>query len=85
MLKRSATDGYRLQQQQEVEKIKEHLAKNEIACSVLNLQRGILMPEESDFIPGQRKYPSPLVGLMVNPFPKKKKKKKGKKRKKAKK
>jgi hypothetical protein len=44
------------------------------------------MPEAVEYIPGERKYPTPSVGLMVNPFPKKKKKKKkGKKKKKSKK
>lgn len=38
------------------------------------------MPEFNEFIPGERKYPRPDVGLMINPFPKKKKKK-GKKKK----
>lgn len=41
------------------------------------------MPEKLEFNPESRKYPSPEMGLMINPFPKKKatkgKKKKGKK------
>lgn len=49
------------------------------------LQRAILMPEECEYVPGQRKYPTPGEALMVNPFPKKKKKKGKKKKKKAKK
>ena len=45
------------------------------------LQRAIMIPEEIEIVPGERKYPDPGVGLMVNPFPKPKKKKKGKKKK----
>jgi hypothetical protein len=43
-----------------------------------------LIPEDSEYVPGQRKYPSTMSQLMANPFPKKKKKgkKKGKKSKK---
>ena len=44
------------------------------------------MPDKLEFVPDNRKYPTPEHGLMLNPFPKKKatkgKKKKGKKRKK---
>lgn len=43
------------------------------------------MPEDMEYIPGERKYPTITSDLMKNPFPKKKKKKKGKKKKKAKK
>lgn len=45
----------------------------------------MMIPEEIEFkeTPGERKYPDPGHGLMVNPFPKPKKKgKKGKKGKK---
>lgn len=45
------------------------------------LERAIMMPEEIECYPGEKKYPDPGVGLMVNPFPKPKKKKKGKKKK----
>jgi hypothetical protein len=41
-----------------------------------------MMPEDCEWKPGEREYPTPGVGLMVNPFPKVKKKKKGKKGKK---
>jgi hypothetical protein len=44
-----------------------------------------MMPEAVEFIPGERKYPTPSMGLMVNPFPKKKKKKGKKKKRKSKK
>lgn len=46
------------------------------------LERAIMMPDEIEILPGERKYPDPGVGLMINPFPKPKKKgKKGKKKK----
>lgn len=45
------------------------------------LERAIMMPDEIEILPGERKYPDPGCGLMVNPFPKPKKKKKGKKKK----
>jgi len=41
-----------------------------------------MMPEEIEMNPGENKYPTTAMGLMVNPFPKKKKAKKGKKKKK---
>lgn len=41
-----------------------------------------MMPEEIEMNPGENKYPTTAMGLMVNPFPKKKAKKKGKKKKK---
>ncbi len=40
----------------------------------------MLIPEDCETIPGERKYPGAGFGLMANPFPKKKKKK-GKKKK----
>jgi hypothetical protein len=52
---------------------------------MLTLQKAILMPEQVEYTPGERKYPGPGAGLMVNPFPKKKKKKGKKKKKKSKK
>ena len=39
------------------------------------------MPEDVEYMPGLRKYPSPGDALMINPFPKKKKKGKKKKKK----
>jgi hypothetical protein len=52
---------------------------------MVTLQRAILMPNEVEYVPGERKYPRPGTGLMINPFPKKKKKKGKKKKKKSKK
>jgi len=68
----------------EIETIKDRLAKDNQAVSLATLQRAILMPEELIYKPGERKYPTLGDQLMVNPFPKKKKKK-GKKKKKSKK
>ena len=53
---------------------------------MVTLSRAVLIPEDGEYKPGERKYPGPGYSLMVNPFPKKKKKKKkGKKKKKSKK
>lgn len=41
-----------------------------------------MYPEIIECAPGEKKYPQPVDGLMVNPFPKPKKKKKGKGKKK---
>lgn len=48
------------------------------------IQRAVVIPEKLDFNLDTRKYPTPELGLMENPFPKKKaaKGKKGKKGKK---
>ena len=45
------------------------------------LKRAMMIPEEIEWKPGDRVYPDPGHGLMINPFPKPKKKKKGKKKK----
>lgn len=58
------------------------MARDLCPQSMVTLQRAILMPEPVEYLPGDRKYPTPSVGLMANPFPKKKKKKKSKKKKK---
>ncbi|CDW84410.1 UNKNOWN [Stylonychia lemnae] len=79
-LSRGAIDGYRLEQVSEIESIKERLARDGFPQSMVVLQRAILMPTDVEYVPGQRKYPSPGDALMINPFPKKKKKK-GKKKK----
>jgi hypothetical protein len=86
MISRTAMDGYRLEQVNEIESIKERLARDHCPQSMVTLQRAVLMPAEVEYRPGERVYPTPALGLMVNPFPKKKKKKgKKKKKKKAKK
>lgn len=61
------------------------MAKDLCPQSMVTLQRAIMIADECEYIPGERKYPTISSGLMVNPFPKKKKKKKGKKKKKSKK
>jgi hypothetical protein len=43
------------------------------------LQKACMMPEDIEWVPKERKYPTPGENLMVNPSPKVKKKKKGKK------
>jgi len=84
-ISRAAIDGYRLEQISEIESIKEKLAKDNCPQSMVTLQRAILMPADCEYEPGKRLYPTPMMGLMVNPFPKKKKKKGKKKKKKSKK
>lgn len=85
-ISRGGIDGYRLEQINEIESIKERLARDHCPQSMVTLQRAILMPSDIEYEPGKRVYPSPSVGLMINPFPKKKKKKKkGKKKKRSKK
>jgi hypothetical protein len=84
LLSRCGTDGYRIEQMKEIEAIKERLARDHCPQNVVTLQRAVLIPEDCQYVPGQRKYPSTMSQLMANPFPKKKKKgkKKGKKSKK---
>ena len=69
----------------EIQAIQERLIKDkELGAKVIPVQvleRAIMMPEEIETYPGERKYPDPGVGLMINPDPKPKKKKKGKKKK----
>lgn len=48
---------------------------------MVTLERAVLFPNEAEFNPSERVYPTPIVGLMENPFPKVKKGKKKKKRK----
>jgi hypothetical protein len=79
MLARSTVDGYRLEQMKEIEGIKETLALKGFPQSMVTLQRAILMPAELESVAEKRRYPMPDVGLMLNPFPKKKKKGKKKK------
>lgn len=49
---------------------------------MVTLERAILFPSDFEKTPGERVYPTPELGLMVNPFAvvKKSKKKKGKKK-----
>eukprot|EP00347_Sterkiella_histriomuscorum_P017546 403348926 len=83
LLSRAAVDGYRLQQMNEIELIKEKLARDNCPQDITTIERAVLLPSDIDKVPGERPYPTPEIGLMMNPFPKvkakKKKKKKGKK------
>jgi hypothetical protein len=73
-------EQFRTQQLKEIQKLKEHLAKAEIPCSMVTLQRALLIPED---YPTMRmtaqNFLQPGSRLIVNPFAKKKKKKKSKK------
>ena len=78
-------EQYRLQQMNEISRIKEHLAREDVPCSITALQRAILIPE--DYPACQmiaQNFPRPGSRLLVNPFAAKKKKKKGGKKKKGK-
>lgn len=81
MLARTATEQARLETMVEIEQIKEKLARAGCPMSMTTLQRAVMVPEDLEWKPGERKYPHAGHGLMVNPFPKPKKKKKGKKKK----
>ena len=39
------------------------------------LERAVMVPEDCEWMPGTREYPTPGAGLMVDPNPKAKKKK----------
>ena len=79
---KDAADNQRQRDFEELLSIKEKLAQAGCMTSLKNLERAILMPQELQLKAGEKKYPTPAVGLMVNPHPKKKGKKKGKKKKK---
>ncbi len=64
----------------EIEQIKERLAKDNCALESKTLERAVLLPEDVEYKPGERVYPTPEVGLMENPFPPVKKGKKKKKK-----
>ena len=85
MLVRTGQEQVRIQNMQEIQAIQERLIRDkelgEKVIPVAVLERAIMMPEEIESFAGQKKYPDPGLGLMVNPFPKPKKKKKGKKKK----
>ena len=80
-MQRTYAHQARLQAYNEMRKIKERLAKDGIAFNPKALERAIMMPEDKDYIPKDKEYPTSGQGLMVNPFPAEKKKKKGKKKK----
>jgi len=64
----------------EMQQIKETLASRGQIISMGVLERAVMGPEEWEWMPGTREYPTPGAGLMVDPNPKAKKKKKGKKK-----
>jgi len=66
----------------EMQQIKETLASRGCPISMGVLERAVMVPEDCEWLPGSREYPTPGAGLMVDPNPKVKKKKKGKKGKK---
>lgn len=90
---KNATDSVRQSQLEEIQSIRDHLAKphvkrDEKDKTYINIpvmktfERAILMPPEVQNDLKEKKYPTYGEFLMVNPFPKKKKKKKGKGKKK---
>jgi len=82
MMARTGQDLARMENYVEIELIKSKLASSGCPVDISVLNRAVMMPEDCEWKPGEREYPTPGVGLMVNPFPKVKKKKKGKKGKK---
>ena len=93
-ISKDATDSQRQIQLEEIESIRNYLAKPQakrdekdktqsINIPVMKtFERAIMMPAEHQANLTTKKYPTYGEFLMVNPFPKKKKKKKGKKGKK---
>jgi len=74
-------EEFRVNQMKEVNNIKKYLAKEEVPCNIIALQRAVLIPE--DYAAIQMKpenFLQPGSRLIINPFAKKKKKK-GKKKK----
>ena len=82
MLARTGQDQARIENMVEMQQINEKLASAGCPMSMTVLQKAVMMPEDCEWQPGDRHYPTPGAGLMINPFPKAKKKKKGKKGKK---
>ena len=80
---RTPAESYRQDQLREIESIKDRLASDNCQLSMLTLHKAILMPDDFEYVPGQRHYPKIEQCLMPNPFPRKKKK--GKKKKKGRK
>lgn len=75
-------EDFRVQQSKEVNRVKEFLTRKEVPCTMMSLQRAIVMPEDcpvKNMSP--ENFPKPGSRLFINPFAVKKKKgKKGKKR-----
>ena len=78
-------EQFRVNQMKEINTIKEHLAREEVPCSMQALQRAILAPEDYPaFRMTADNFLKPGSRLIINPFAKKKKKKKASKKKKGK-
>eukprot|EP00826_Nyctotherus_ovalis_P011376 TRINITY_DN12965_c0_g3_i1.p1 TRINITY_DN12965_c0_g3~~TRINITY_DN12965_c0_g3_i1.p1 ORF type:complete len:544 (+),score=107.43 TRINITY_DN12965_c0_g3_i1:28-1659(+) len=77
-----ARENFRVWQSKEVNKVKEFLTRKEVPCTMMSLQRAIVIPEDcpaKNMSP--ENFPKPGSRLFINPFAVKKKKgKKGKKR-----
>ena len=76
-MQRTHAHQARLEGFHEMRKIKERLAREGVPISTKVLERAIMMPEDKDYLPKEKVYPTCGDGLMVNPFPAEKKKKKG--------
>ena len=62
---RKVGDAMRLEQINEINQIKERLARDKVACDIATLERAVLMPEDYSFNREVKKYPNPGAGLMV--------------------
>ena len=82
MLRNDGTERYRQEQMLDVYSMKERLAHEGLPANLKTIKKALLIPEEATRLPNSFSYPDAKVGLMANPWPKKKKskKKKGKKK-----
>jgi len=78
-----AREEFRIRQSKEANNIKEFLARKEVPCTMMSLQRAILMPEDcQEKSMSPENFPKPGSRLFINPFAVKKKGKKKKKKRK---
>ena len=56
---RDSNEIYKLEQMREVESIKSRLDRDNCPQSALVIQKAIVMPDKLEFIPENRKYPTP--------------------------
>ena len=82
LVARTATEEARLETMQEIVAIKNKLAKEGVPMNMTVLQKAMMIPEDIERRPFEKRYPDAVESLMVNPYPKAKKKKKGKKKRK---
>jgi len=74
-------DLFRIQQVKEINRMKKHLAKEEIPCTMMSLQRAVLVPEDhSTNDISMKNFPRAESRLFINPFEIKKRAKKKKKK-----